>query len=89
MTSAAPTLPVADYRRLPIPAAAFEVLAYLIVVAAATLAFVAGWLPVNGAVVLTVALLASLIALSWVHLGQGRHPAFLFLCTLMLFQGGG
>ena len=88
MTAAAPTWPAAYYHRLPIPAAAFEVLAYLIVVAAATLAFVAGWLPVNGAVVLTVALLASLIVLSWVHLGQARHPVFLFLCTLMLFQGG-
>ena len=88
MTAAAPTWPVAHQRRLPIPAAAFELLAYLIVVAAATLAFTAGWLPVNGAVVLTVVLLASLIALSWVHLGQGRHPVFLFLCTLMLFQGG-
>ena len=88
MTAAAPTWPVAHQRRLPIPAAAFELLAYLIVVAAATLAFTAGWLPVNGAVVLTVVLLASLIVLSWVHLGQGRHPVFLFLCTLMFFQGG-
>jgi hypothetical protein len=88
MTAAAPAWPVLDYRRLPIPAAAFEILAYLGVVAAASLAFLAGWLPVNGAVVLTVALLASLIVLSWVHLGQGRHPVLLFLCSLMLFQGG-
>ena len=63
-------------------------LAYLAVVAAASLAFVAGWLTVNGAVVLTVLLLGSLIVLSWIHLGQGRHPVFLFLCTLTLFQGG-
>ena len=42
----------------------------------------------NGAVVLTVLLLTTLIVLSWIHLGQGRHPCFLFLCTLMLFQGG-
>jgi hypothetical protein len=68
--------------------AAFEVLAYLSVVAAASLAFLAGWLTVNGAVVLTVLLLGSLIVFSWIHLGQGRHPAFLFLCTLTLFQGG-
>ncbi len=88
MTAAATAWPSTDFRRLPIPAAAFEVLAYLAVVAAATLAFLAGWLPVNGAVVLTVVLLASLIVLSWAHLGQGRHPVFLFLCTLMLFQGG-
>jgi hypothetical protein len=68
--------------------AAFEVLGYLAIVAAASLAFLAGWLTVNGAVVLTLALLTSLIILSWINLGHGRHPAFLFLCTLMLFQGG-
>ena len=88
MSTAAPAWPALDYRRLPIPAAAFEVLAYLAVVAASSLAFLAGWMSVNAAVVLTVGLLASLIVLSWVHLGQGRHPVFLFLCTLMLFQGG-
>jgi len=88
MTAAAPAWPALEYRRLPIPAAAFEVLAYLAVVAAASLAFVTGWMSVNAAIVLTVILLASLMVLSWIHLGQGRHPVFLFLCTLMLFQGG-
>jgi hypothetical protein len=88
MSSAAPAYPFPAYRSLPIPLAAFEVLGYLAVVAAAALAFLAGWLTVNGAVVLTVLLLTTLIILSWVHLGQGRHPVFLFLCTLMLFQGG-
>ena len=71
-----------------VPAAAFEVLIYLAVVAIATVCFLARWLPVNGAAVLTVLLLATLIVLSWIHLGQGRHPCFLFLCMLMLFQGG-
>lgn len=71
-----------------VPAAAFEVLGFLAVVAGATLCFLAGWLPVNGAAVLTVILLATLIVLSWIRLGQGRHPALLFLCALMLFQGG-
>jgi oligosaccharide repeat unit polymerase len=88
VSAAAPTLPALDYGRLRIPMAAFEVLAYLTVVSAASLAFVAGWLTVNGAVVLTVILLAALVVLSWIHLGQGRHPVFLFLCTLTLFQGG-
>lgn len=88
MSSTAPTWPALGYERLRIPMAAFEVLGYLAIVAAATLAFLAGWLTVNGAVVLTVALLISLIVLSWAHLGQGRHPVFLFLCTLMFFQGG-
>jgi len=68
--------------------AAFEVLAYLAIVAVAPLAFLTGWLSVNGAVVITVLLLGSLIVLSWIHLGQGRHPVFLFLCTLMFFRGG-
>ncbi len=88
MTSAAPTFPPLGHASLRIPPAAFEVLAYLTVVASATLAFVAGWLTVNAAVVITVILLSSLIVLSWTHLGQGRHPCFLFMCTLMLFQGG-
>jgi hypothetical protein len=65
------------------------VLAYLAVVVAASLAYLAGWLTVNGAMVLTVVLLSTLIVLWWVHLGQGRHPCFLFLCTLMLFKAAG
>jgi len=88
MTAAAPALAVPDYKGLPIPAAAFEVLTYLGVVAIAAEAFVFGWLPVNAAAILTLLLLCSLIALSWIHLGQGRHPVFLFLGTLTLFQGG-
>jgi hypothetical protein len=88
MTSVAIAAPPPDYARLRIPAAAFELLAYLVIVAATSLAFLAGWLTVNAAIVLTVLLLGSLIVLSWIHLGQGRHPVFLFLCTLMLFQGG-
>ncbi|MGA9566601.1 MAG: O-antigen polysaccharide polymerase Wzy [Candidatus Korobacteraceae bacterium] len=88
MSASAPTFPPFAYDRLRIPAAAFEVLFYLAIIAAASLAFVVGWLTVNGAVVLTVLLLISLIVLSWIHLGQGRHPVFLFLCTLTLFQGG-
>ena len=88
MTSVAIAAPPLDYARLRIPAAAFELLVCLVIVAAASLAFLAGWLTVKGAIVLTVLLLGSLIVLSWIHLGQGRHPVFLFLCTLMLFQGG-
>jgi oligosaccharide repeat unit polymerase len=88
MSSAAPAYPIPAYGSLRLPAAAWEVLAYLAAVAVATLSFLAGWLPVNGAVVLTVVLLTTLIVQSFIHLGQGRHPVFLFLCTLMLFQGG-
>ena len=88
MSSALPAYPQVGYSSAPLPAAAFEVLIYLAVVALASLCFLAGWLPVNGAIVLTVVLLATLIVSSWVSLGHGRHPCFIFLCTLMLFQGG-
>ena len=88
MSSAAPAYPSLAHGAPPIPAAAFEIFAYLAVVAIATLCFLFGWLPLNGAIVLTVALLTALIVMSWVHLGKGRHPCFLFLCTLTLFQGG-
>lgn len=88
MSAAAPTWPASRFDRLSIPAAAFEILAYLSLVAAASLAFVARSLSLNAAVVLTVVLLISLVVLSWIHLGQGRHPVFLFLCSLTLFQGG-
>jgi len=38
--------------------------------------------------VLTVLLLVFLILLAWKRFDQGRHPCFLFLCTLLFFQGG-
>ena len=88
MSTGAPAFSVVPFDRRPIPAAVFEILACCAVIAAAVLTFLAGWLTVNGAVVLTVLLLSSLIVLSWIHLDQGRHPVFLFLCTLTLFQGG-
>ncbi len=88
MHAAAPTFPPLASDRMRIPGAVFEVLGYLALIAAAALAFVAGWLTVNAAVVLTALLLISLIVLSWINLGHGRHPVFLFLCTLTLFQGG-
>lgn len=72
----------------PIPLAALEVLGYLGVVAIATLCFLLGWLQPNGAAFLVALLLASLVVLAWKRFDQGRHPCFLFLCTLMLFQGG-
>jgi hypothetical protein len=71
-----------------VPTAAFEVLGYLCVVAVGTLSFVIGWLTPNQAGVLTVLLLSLLIVLAWNHFDQGRHPCFLFLCTLLFFQGG-
>ena len=88
MSTAAQSISRSGPAFLPIPTAAFEVLAYLGLVAIATLCFLLGWLSINGAVVLTVLLLSSLIFLSWNRFDQGRHPCFLFLCVLLFFQGG-
>lgn len=71
-----------------LPAAAVEICAGFALLAVASLAFVTGWLTPNGAAVLTVALLGSLLVLSWNRFDQGRHPCFLFLGTLTLLQGG-
>jgi oligosaccharide repeat unit polymerase len=68
--------------------AALEVLGYLTAIAAATLCFLMGWLTCDGAAVLTVLLLLSLISLAWKRFDGGRHPCFLFLCMLTLFQAG-
>jgi oligosaccharide repeat unit polymerase len=68
--------------------AAIEILSYLTAVAAATLCFLMNWLTCNGAAVLTVLLLVSLIGLAWKRFDGGRHPCFFFLCMLTLFQAG-
>ena len=88
MSTLTQSFPVSGRAPRAVPTAAFEVLGYLSVVGIATLCFLLGWLSPQGAVVLTVALLASLIVLAWNRFDQGRHPCFLFLCTLLLFQGG-
>jgi oligosaccharide repeat unit polymerase len=72
----------------PIPAAAFELLGYLGTVGIGTLCFLLGWLQPNGAAVLTVLLLVTLLVSAWNRFNQGRHPCFLFLGTLTLLQGG-
>jgi hypothetical protein len=61
MSTAAPTCSLA-YDRMRLPGAVFEILVYLGIISAASLAFVVGWLTVNSAVVLTGFLLTSLIA---------------------------
>lgn len=68
--------------------AAFEVLVYLALVAGGALGFQLGWLGINGAVILCTLLLVGVTALAWYRFDEGRHPCFLFLCTLMFFQGG-
>ncbi len=88
MSAATQFIPTFQPASQPMPITAFEVLSYLNVVAIGTLCFLLGWLSPNGAAVLTVLLLSVLIALAWHRFDQGRHPCFLFLCTLLLFQGG-
>jgi oligosaccharide repeat unit polymerase len=88
MSTATQSIPAFVPASRPIPAAAFELLGYLGAVAIGTLCFLLGWLQPNGAAVLVALLLASLLVLAWKRFDQGRHPCFLFLCTLLLFQGG-
>lgn len=88
MSTSTQPFPAFERPPLEVPAGAFEVLVYLCVVAAGTLCFLLGWLTPEGAGVVTVGLLASLIVLAWKRLGEGRHPCFLFLCALLFFQGG-
>ncbi len=88
MSSLIPPFPALGRAPTAVPAAAFEVLGYLCVVAVGTLCFLIGWLTPNEAGLLTVLLLSFLIALAWKRFDQGRHPCFLFLCALLFFQGG-
>jgi O-antigen polysaccharide polymerase Wzy len=69
-------------------AVALELLGYLTATAAAAFCFLMGWLPSDGAAVLTLLLLFSLIGLAWKRFDGGRHPCFFFLCILTLFQAG-
>jgi oligosaccharide repeat unit polymerase len=89
MSSLIPTFPASGRAPMAVPAAAFEVLGYLCVVAVGTLCFLLRWLTPDGAGVLTVVLLSFLIVLTWKRFDQGQHPCFLFLCMLLFFQGGG
>jgi hypothetical protein len=68
--------------------AALEVLGYLSSIAIATLAFLIGWLTLDEAAVLSLLLLIFLAVLAWTRFDGGRHPCFLFLCLLTLFQAG-
>jgi oligosaccharide repeat unit polymerase len=88
MSTAAQPIPAFRPASLPMPTGAFEVLSYLGAVAIGTLCYLMGWLQPKGGVVVTTLLLASLIVLAYKRFDQGRHPCFLFLGMLMLFQGG-
>src|ERR1700722_18506043 len=72
----------------PMPGAALEIIGLLSVIVLGAIAFLLGWVTPNAAAALTGCFLCVLLALSWVHLNQGRHPCFLFLGVLTLVQGG-
>jgi oligosaccharide repeat unit polymerase len=65
-----------------------EMLAYCTALVIGIMAFLSGAMTLGEAGVFSVILLFSLIALSWVRFDRGRHPCFLFLCVLTLFQAG-
>ena len=68
--------------------ALIEIVIYLGTVSFLALFYVLHELDLQVAGILTLALLLGLVWLSWVRLGSGRHPCFLFLGLLVLFQGG-
>jgi hypothetical protein len=54
----------------------------------ATVLVLAGALSLNACLWISLALFALLLTLAWRRFGGGRHPCFLFLGTLLLFQMG-
>jgi hypothetical protein len=72
----------------PALAAAAEIALPLAVVTAGTWLALLGVLSLNGAIWITLALLVGMLFLSWKRFDGGRHPCFLFLGMLLIFQGG-
>lgn len=67
---------------------AIEIVLYLVVTMLALLLAAIGVLPETGCVWLAAALLTIIFLSSWCSFGGGRHPCFLFLGLLLVFQGG-
>jgi hypothetical protein len=59
--------------------------AYLLV---CTALWLLGLLPIENAVYLTFGYLVAILFLAWYRFDGGRHPVFLFLGLLLIFQGG-
>jgi oligosaccharide repeat unit polymerase len=70
------------------PTAPIELAMYVVVASFTAFLHVAGWLSLEMAAVVTACLLLTIIARAWKAFDGGRHPAFLFLCSLTLFQAG-
>lgn len=71
-----------------LPTAILEALACLALVGMTALAFLFGVVGLGVVIVVSLLVLAALTVLSWIRFDQGRHPCFLFLAVLLLFQGG-
>lgn len=65
-----------------------EVTALLVVTLVAALLAIPGVLPLAGCIWLATVMLACMLFLSWYRFDGGRHPCFLFLGSLFIFQGG-
>lgn len=65
-----------------------ELFAYLFTVAVAVLLAAIGVLSLGACIWLSVLLLSALLLLAWLRFDGGRHPCFLFLAMLLVFQGG-
>jgi hypothetical protein len=61
---------------------------YLFLVVLCALALQLDWITLGTGVTFSVCLLTGLIFLAWKRFDGGRHPCFLFLAMLMIFQGG-
>lgn len=68
--------------------AALEISAYLTLTLVASVLAVFGLLSIEACTWLATAILVSLLFWAWRRFEGGRHPCFLFLGTLLLFQGG-
>src|SRR6266496_2517708 len=68
--------------------APIELAIFTSAVAFAAFLHTAGWLTSEGAGGITAGLLLAIIIRAWGAFDGGRHPAFLFLCSLALFQAG-
>jgi len=65
-----------------------ELFVLLTVVGVGVIFALCGVLSLNGCIWLTLAILVVTFCLAWIRFDGGRHPCFLFLGTLLLFQGG-
>lgn len=68
--------------------AMLEITSYLFFTSLLVLFYTFRWLDIEHLGVAVLVQLLLLAALAWATLGEGRHPCFIFLCLLPLFQTG-